>query len=232
MGKEEQLQIIAIIPARGGSKGIPKKNITLINEKPLIAYTIEQAKATKLINRTIVSTDDSEIKAIGTKYGAEVIDRPTEISGDTANSESAILHTLKTLKKEGYIPDIVVFLQCTSPLRRTNDITYAIQLLIDNNYDSVFSATENYPFIWIKKKEEILPLNQQYAQNRPMRQNREPEYIENGSIYVFKNKTFEQYKNRICGKIGIYPMPYEYSFEIDTNFDLWLCEQIMKRKLT
>jgi len=232
MSDEEELKIIAIIPARGGSKGIPKKNITPINGKPLISYTIEQCKSTNKIDRIIVSTDDKEIKDVSIGYGAEVIERPTEISGDTASSESAITHTLKILKKQGYITDIVVFLQCTSPIRRKDDISNAIKLLINKKYDSVFSATENYPFIWIKKNGEIKPLNEQYAKKRPIRQDREPEYIENGSIYVFRNKIFEKSNNRICGKIGIYPMPYEYSFEIDTDFDLWLCEQIIKRELS
>ena len=137
------------------------------------------------------------------------------------------------MNPEGYNPDIVVFLQCTSPLRGKDDIKNAIKLLIDNDkYNSVLSVTENYPFIWIKKNGEVMPLNQQYSEKRPMRQNREPEYIENGSIYVFRNKVFELSKNRTCGKRGIYIMPYEYSFDIDTKFDLWLCEQILKRKKT
>lgn len=230
MVKENELKIVAIIPARGGSKGIPKKNITPINGKPLIVYTLEHALSTEVIDRIVVSTDDSEIKSLCIDYGVEVIDRPAEISGDNATSESAIQHSLNVLKKKGYIPDIVVFLQCTSPLRKKDDIKNAIKLLIDNKYDSVLSVTENYPFIWIKKNGEITPLNQEYSKKRPMRQNREPEYIENGSIYIFRNKAFEQFKNRTCGKKGIYIMPYESSFEIDTNFDLWLCKQILKRK--
>jgi CMP-N,N'-diacetyllegionaminic acid synthase len=230
MSTREPGKIVAIIPARGGSKGIPKKNIIPLQGKPLIAYTIDQAQATKHIDKVVVSTDDQEISAISSAYGAEVIHRPANLSGDMATSESALVHALKILKENKYNPEIVVFLQCTSPLRRNNDIEHAIQLLIDNNYDSVFSVTENYPFIWLKKNKHVVPLNRQYHMKRPMRQHRIPEYIENGSIYVFKTSTFLKTKNRTCGRKGIYIMPREYSFEIDSDFDLWLCEQILKRK--
>jgi len=108
--------ILALIPARGGSKGIPHKNIRLLNGKPLIAYTIEQAQQTPAITRVVVSTDDAEIAGVAQKYGAEVVWRPAGLSGDTATSESALLHALDHLRDtEGYEPDLVVFLQATSP---------------------------------------------------------------------------------------------------------------------
>ena len=223
-------KIVAIIPARGGSKGIPKKNIVPLHTKPLIAYTIQQAKDTPLIDKIVVSTDDDDIKKISTTYGADVIDRPPTIAGDHSSSEAAIEHALAELKKQHYDPDIIVFLQCTSPLRGNDDIQQAIQHLLDHNYDSVFSVTENYPFIWIDNNGEIEPLNKQYYEQRPMRQQRRPEYIENGSIYVFTKDSFEKTKNRTSGKKGIYIMPYEHSFEVDSPFDLWLCEHIIKRE--
>ena len=231
MSSKKKDNIVAIIPARGGSKGIPKKNITPLNGKPLISYTIQQALKTPEINKIIVSTDDPEIKKVSKKYKAQVIDRPTNIAGDTATSESAIEHVLTELQKQKYTPDIIVFLQCTSPIRKNDDISNAINLLKDKNYDSVFSATENYPFIWLDKNGNLEPLNKTYQQKRPMRQDRYPEYIENGSIYVFTKESFDKTKNRTSGKKGIYIMPYEHSFEVDSLFVLWLCEQIIRRNL-
>ena len=124
------MNILAIIPARGGSKGIPRKNLQPLAGKPLLAYTIEHARATPAVTRVVVSTDDVEIASVAQQYGAEVIWRPAEISGDTATSEAALLHALDHLRdNEGYEPDLVVFLQATSPLRRSDDIQRAVETL-------------------------------------------------------------------------------------------------------
>jgi len=220
------MKIISIIPARGGSKGIPKKNIKKLGDKPLIAHTIQHSLNSKLIDRTIVSTEDIEIMEIARDYKAEIIERPNELAGDTVSSELVIEHAINVIKKEGFNFDIVVLLQCTSPLRRKNDIDDALKLLLENNYDSVFSVVKNRNFIWKKNNDNITPFFD--YKNRPRRQDRDLEYAENGSIFIFKTKTFEKEKNRICGKRGIYIMPYESSLEIDTPFDFWLCEQWLK----
>ena len=113
------MKIISIIPARGGSKSIPKKNLVSFLGNPLISKSIQQSKKSKLINRTFVSTDDEDIKLISKEYGAEVITRPNEISDDNATTESAILHAIEFLNKtENFTPDIIVLLQATSPLRK------------------------------------------------------------------------------------------------------------------
>ena len=126
------MKIITIIPARGGSKSIPKKNLVSFLGEPLIAKSIQQSLNAKSINRTIVSTDDFEISQIAEKYGAEIIKRPDSISGDVATSESALKHVLDTLEKtEIYVPDLVVLLQATSPLRKDNDIDNAVDKFID-----------------------------------------------------------------------------------------------------
>ena len=138
-------KIIAIIPARGGSKGIEKKNIRMFAGKPLIAHTIEQALSSNLIQRTFVSTDDAGITAVSQAHGAEVIRRPAEISGDATSSEIALLHALDYLENsERLAPDYVVFLQCTSPLRKPHDIDSAVQQLIEENADSLLSVTKNH----------------------------------------------------------------------------------------
>jgi len=141
--------IIAIIPARGGSKGIPNKNIINIAGKPLTAWTIEQSINTKIINKTYVSTNDNQIADVSKQYGAEIIWRPEEICGDTATSESAILHALDYLKKEQNVePDYIVFLQATSPLRKKDDIDKAIKKIIDDKADSLISGSKFEDFLF------------------------------------------------------------------------------------
>jgi N-acylneuraminate cytidylyltransferase len=126
------MKYLAIIPARGGSKGIPRKNIRPLAGKPLLAYNIEAARNSRYIQRVVVSTDDPEIARVAQQYGAEVVWRPAEISGDTASSESALLHTLATLREqESYAPDVLVFLQCTSPLTLAEDIDGVITALLE-----------------------------------------------------------------------------------------------------
>jgi CMP-N,N'-diacetyllegionaminic acid synthase len=224
-------KILAIIPARGGSKGIPHKNLRKIyNGIQLVVYTALQAKESRLVDRTVVSTDDEKIIRTCEHNNIETIQRPGSISTDTDSSESAVIHSLEILEKDGYIPDIVVFLQCTSPVRNADDITNAIKMLIDNGYDSVFSVGVNDRFIWKEKNGEIIPLIEEYYKDRPRRQDRVPEYFENGSIYVFRRKGFEKTHNRIFGKKGIYVMAKERSFEIDDFFDLWLCRMILKKR--
>lgn len=225
----QKLKVVSIIPARGGSKGIPRKNIKLLAGKPLIAYTIEQSVNSKLVSRTIVSTDDDEIAAVSKKYGAEVIKRPAELATDKAASEPTILHVLDTLKeKEGYVPDLVVFLQCTSPLRKKDDIDKAIKKLADEKADSLLSVCQSHAFLWKfdNKKGTAVSVNYDYK-NRPRRQDREPEYKENGSIYVTKTELWRKNKNRLGGKIALHVMDVDDSWEIDDAFDFWLIEQII-----
>ena len=136
------MKILAIIPARGGSKGIPKKNLIDLGGKPLIAWTIDQSINTRSIYKTYVSTDDPEIAEISKKYGAEIIWRPQILCGDTSTSESAILHALDYLKYQQELEsDYVVFLQATSPLRKKDDIEKAIIKIIDDKADSLISGS-------------------------------------------------------------------------------------------
>lgn len=178
MGK----QIIAVIPARGGSKRVPRKNLLPLKGKPLIAHTIEHAKHSRLVNRIIVSTDDNEISDVAIHYGAEVIKRPPELSGDTASSEVALLHVVDWLaEKEKYEPDILVFLQCTSPIRNESDIDNAITVLLENNADSLFSACRFNKYIWRVSNGEVSPINYDYR-HRWREQDFPHQVLENGLI--------------------------------------------------
>ncbi len=228
----KQISVLAVIPARGGSKGIPGKNIRYIAGKPLIAHTIEQAKNAKHVGRVIVSTDSIEIASVSQKYGAEVIKRPAEISGDNSPSEAALLHVLDELKNNAeYEPELVVFLQPTSPCRRPEDIDNAILTLIDNNADSCLSAApEHFTGRWRIGPDSIAkPVNFK-LDNRPMRQDYHIEYLENGNIYVFKPWVLRKYKTRLGGKIVIYPMGRLESLQIDSPEDLELLEEVIRMR--
>lgn len=221
---------MAIIPARGGSKGISRKNIKPLAGKPLIAHTVEHARSAKSISRVFVSTEDAEIASVSEAYGAEVVHRPLELASDTATSESALLHALNHIENgQGLGPDIIVFLQCTSPIRRPDDIDNAVEILINEEADSLLSVCRSHRFIWRNQENELQSLNYDYR-NRRMRQDLAPEYAENGSFYIFRPWVLKELGNRLGGKIAFHEMNLWSSFEIDSLEDFELCEWIILRE--
>ena len=226
-----KMNILAIIPARGGSKGLPRKNVRLLNGKPLLAYSIEQAHAAAPVTRTVVSTDDDEIAGVAREYGAEVIKRPPELATDTASSEAALQHVLDYLREtEGYEPDLVVFLQATSPVRTPGDIERAIGLLQDEDADSLVSVTPWHGLNWTRENGEAKSVTFDYRR-RPRRQELPPAFRENGSIFVFKPWVIRKLGNRLGGKIALFEMGPWSRFEADTPEDFALCEWILKNKV-
>jgi len=221
------MKIIAFIPARGGSKGLPQKNIRLFAGKPLIAWSIEQALSSEYIDRVIVSTDSKEIAEIARKYGAETpFLRPASISGDKATTESAMLHCCDYLEQKNELPEIIILLQATSPLRTMNQIDNAILAFKENKYDSLLTVAETHRFTW---KNPVNPTASYDYTNRQRRQDiEEKEYLETGSFYITKTHLLRQYKNRLNGKIGMFVVPEEESFEIDSLLDFKICEEIYK----
>jgi N-acylneuraminate cytidylyltransferase len=225
------MNIIAIIPARGGSKRIPHKNLFPLAGKPLIVHSIEQAKQSKLVNRVIVSTDDDEIANVSRQYGAEVILRPEELSTDTASSESVLIHVLEYLEKnESFYPDILVFIQCTSPLRRMSDIDNAIGAFLEQKADSLFTGYVFNKFIWDLSNGKLFSLNFDCKKPRWREQDFPLQLQENGSIYVIKPWVLKELKNRFGGKIAFFEMDYLDSFQIDSYEDIELLECIMRLK--
>lgn len=208
------MRTIAIIPARGGSKGIHRKNIKMLFGKPLIAHTIEQAMHSKLINKVLVSTEDTEIKIIAQEYLADVIDRPKELATDESSTESVIKHVLENT---GNSPRVVL-LQCTCPIRTNDDIDNAIKLMQYGNYDSVLSVTPSKSILWKEVGKYGYPITYTSG-NRPIRRQDMNYYVENGSIYVFKRDIFMKEQCRMFGKKGLYIMPKERSVDIDTEED-------------
>jgi len=230
----DSCKILAIIPARGGSKGIPRKNLFPLLGKPLIQYTIEQALYSNLVNRVVVSTDDERVEMVARQLNAEVIKRPPELASDTASTESALIHALDYLdEKEHYVPDYVVLLQCTSPIREKQDIDNAINRIFQTNADSLLSVVPCYRFLWKENQNDgtAASINYDYSR-RPRRQDMENQLMENGSIYVTKNWVLRKLKNRLGGKIVTYKMDFWSSFEIDNINDLYLCEWVIQRMMT
>jgi CMP-N-acetylneuraminic acid synthetase len=219
----------AIIPARGGSKGIPRKNVRILAGKPLIAHTIERALQARLVDRVLISTDDDEIAAISEQYGAEVIWRPGDISGDTASSESALLHAIEYLQEtEGYRPALVVFMQCTSPLTLPEDIDGTVRTLMEENADSALAVTPFHFFLWRRDKGgDAVGINHD-KQVRPLRQEREPQFLETGAVYVMRTQGFKSAKHRFFGKTAMYVMPPERCLEVDEPVDFRIAEALMR----
>lgn len=214
----------AIIPARGKSKGILRKNVRLLAGKPLVAHTIDTAKACSLIDRVAVTTDDPEIAAIAQKYGAHVVWRPDAISTDTASSEAARLHALDELAAQGYNPDLTVFLQCTAPLLSAADISGVMNTLLEQQADSALSAVPFHYFIWNRSKSGMATGINHDPRVRPMRQEREPQYLETGAIYVMRTAGFREAKHRFFGKTVLHLLPPERALEIDEPLDFEIAE--------
>jgi len=221
-------QILAIIPARGGSKGIPRKNLKSLAGKPLIAHAIAAALQAKLVDRVVVSTDDDEIAAVSVEYGAEVVRRPDAISGDSAGSELALIHVLDHLRqKENYKPWLIVFVQCTSPLTLPEDIDAVIQGLEAKNADSALSVTDFHYFLWGKDKSgNAVGINHD-KQIRLLRQDRNDQYIETGAVYAMKAEQFLEKKHRFFGKTAMAIMPRARCLEIDEPIDLLIAETLL-----
>jgi N-acylneuraminate cytidylyltransferase len=224
-------ECLAIIPARGGSKGIPRKNVTPLAGRPLIAWTIDAARNAKRVRRVVVSTDDADIAEISRRFGAEVIQRPPEISGDTASSESALLHAVDELERvESYRPKLLTFLQCTSPLTLADDIDGTIAALEEANADSALTVAPFHHFLWrTDEQEDAVGINHDKS-FRPRRQDRIPEYLETGAVYAMKTAGFRAARHRFFGKTATYIVPPGRAIEIDEPGDLVIAERFLRMR--
>lgn len=217
-----------IIPARAGSKGIIGKNIIEICGKPLIAWSIEQALRSDRVSNVYVSTDGEDIASVSRDYGARIIWRPEKLATDTAGSEEAIIHGIHEIEKEEDFENLI-FLQATSPIRRKKDIDNAVERFENGGYDSLFSmAVMDDYCLWRMCDGKLKSLSYDFK-NRGRRQEREPLYLENGSIYVFKKELILTDNNRLGGRIGMYEMPIECSYEIDTIREIDICSYYIER---
>lgn len=226
-------KILSIIPARGGSKGVPRKNIRYLAGKPLIAYSIEAALKSRYIDRTVVSTEDNEIAEIAKKYGAEVIERPVNLAKDETPTIDFVIHILEILEESSYVPDIVVLLQPTSPLRTSYDIDKAIELFVNSDCDSLVSVCElEHPPYWSLKVENgyLKPVfGEEYLKKR--RQELQITYMPNGAIFISTPENLYKYRTFYTPKTINYIMPQERSIDIDEEFDFLLAEFLIKNNI-
>jgi len=224
-------KIAAIIPARGGSKRLPGKNIKDLAGKPMIAYSIEAAKSCSFIDRVIVTTDSDKIAAVAKEYSAEVIMRPEKLASDTAKTNDAINHVLQTLKQDfNYSPDHIVILQPTSPLRTLTDLTEAIELYQSKKPTTLVSVCEfEHPVEWAMTLSENQRVNFSNDESLTKRtQDQNVFYRPNGAIYIIATNTFNQDPKFYTKDTIGYVMPKERSVDIDDMFDFLMAETMQK----
>jgi len=227
-------RFLALIPARGGSKGLKDKNIRQLNNKPLLAYTIEAAKESRIFDRIIVSTDSEKIAAVALKYGAEVpFMRPKELATDTASSMDVLIYTIELLQESNDKYDYVALLQPTSPLRTSQDIVGAVNLLIEKNANSVVSVckVEHSP-LWSNTLPEDLSLKDFIRPEiRNLRRQDLPIFYRlNGAIYIVKVSYILESKDFFGQESYAYIMPVNRSVDIDTELDLVLAEVLLQHE--
>ena len=226
------MKIISIIPARGGSKRIFRKNLKKLDAKPLITYTINEALKLKKINEVIVSTDDNEIAKISKELGANVILRPKELAEDDSPVIKAVIHVMEQLKEKYDQSTLIILLQPTSPLRTKDDIEKCIDLFFNNECESVLSICElSHPPEWnLKIKRGFLKPLHGYINFEKRTQDCEKVFIANGAIFIATLETLQRYNSFLTKKTIPYVMPIERSIDIDNEIDFILAELLMKNK--
>lgn len=228
-----QKNVLAIVPARGGSKGIPGKNIRSFVGKPLIVHSIEVALRCPSVTRTVVSTDDAAIAQVARANGAQVIDRPYELANDTAVIIKAIKHAVLTVEEEGQPVDIVVVLEPTSPMRKAKDIERCIQVITDDVADSAAAFTDSHVSpnrLWRVTDDVVEPYIKGAVPFLPRQQ--QPKAFElTGQIYVLSRKILfekEDSTSLVLGRVFPLVTPQESTVDIDTELDFVMAEKIME----
>jgi len=231
--KLSSLKVLSIIPARGGSKGVPRKNIKDLNGKPLIAYSIESSLESSFIDITVVTSEDEEIIQVSKKLGADVIYRPKELASDAASTMPVVKHALDKLLSRGKSFDIVIVLQPTSPLRDSDTIDKAFKLFTEQDADALISVTELDIEVFksfVINKDGYLSgaINSKYPFTR--RQDLPKAYLANGAIYMIKTKVFNENKTLITDKTVPFIMKKENSVNIDTQEDFNRASELLRVK--
>lgn len=232
---------VAIIPARGGSKGLPGKNVMRVGGVPLVARAVGAARAARSVGLVVVTTDDDEIARAAHDAGAVVVHRPVELAGDTASSESALLHALDELAEGGGCDgvdgcdgtdghpeaSVVLFIQATSPFISPTDLDAAVAQIASGERDSVFSAVESHAFLWADAPRGGGAAGVNHDPDfRPRRQDRAPEYRETGAFYAMRTDGFRAARHRFFGRIGVRLVAELHAVEIDTAADLVVAQAL------
>lgn len=214
--------IACVIPARGGSKGIPGKNLVPVAGKPLIEWSIRQAQHAELVDEVCVATDDEIISRTAISCNARVYRRSKASATDDAPSELSLVEVVQSWYP---LAEAIVFLQATSPSRAAGDIDGAVRLLRAGEYDSVFSVRRIIGYTWRQRNGNLVA---EYRQRLPRQQLKEVHYEENGSIYVFRPQLLLRTNNRIGGKVAVYEMHSLDSYQIDEPEDVTLLDDLMR----
>lgn len=224
------MNILCVIPVRGGSKGIPRKNLRDVGGKPLVVWTIEQALAANCELDVVVSTDDVEIADIARAAGADVpFIRPAELARDETATEPVVRHAIDFRTSQGRRPDAVMLLQATSPIRFRGTLDRAVDQFRVSGVDSLVGVVPQTPFLWTMGEP---PAADYTVGSRPRRQDlRESDfrYRETGSLYVTRTDIYEQHDNRLGGRIGLFVMAEGEGVDVDTELDLSVAQQQMIR---
>jgi YrbI family 3-deoxy-D-manno-octulosonate 8-phosphate phosphatase len=212
------VRVLAVVPARGGSAGVPLKNLEKVGGTPLVARAVGACLRAELVDEVAVSTDHEGIAGVAREAGARIVDRPADLSGATASSESAVTHALDQLAEDPSTedPEVVVLVQCTSAFIDPRDLDAAIAKVLDGEADVVFSGMETYEFVWTGAGAGI---NHDPA-TRPRRQDREPHFRETGAFYVMRTAGLREHGHRFFGTVAVQPVPARHAVEVDTRDDL------------
>jgi len=238
MTAEKQVSVLAVIPARGGSKGLPRKNVLPLAGKPLIAHTLSAAQGAKLLDRTVISTDDDEIAEVCREYGGETpFKRPQELAKDDTLIYPVLTHAVKWLQEhEGYVPDYVMLLQPTSPLRTSQDIDDAISKALDKDADGIVGLchADSHPYMVMRLDDDgaisqFMKLDAPLAERYSRRQDLPDAYCINGAIYLARRQFLISKETFYSDRTFAHIMPPERSVDIDSELDLRLAELILNR---
>ncbi len=221
-------KILAVVPARGGSRGIPHKNIVKVKGKELITYTLDAARASKYIDKIIVSTDDSSIGEVALREGAEVLNRPKELAQDTSRTIDVLLHVVEKMDE---CFDYLVLLQPTQPLRTALHIDEALELMIDNQYPSLLSISpaRNHPLLLRRMDPEGKLTSMLPCQSTVRRQDFPDYYVVNGAIYINRIRDLTA-ETSLNDNLYGYEMPSEFDLDIDEQRDLLVLEALLENK--
>lgn len=228
-----RFKVVAVIPARGGSKGLPGKNIVDLCGKPLVAYTIEAALRSRYIDRVLVTTDDRRIAEVSKRFGAEVpFMRPKYLAKDTTHTPPVIEHAIRFIERDDYRADFIVTLQPTSPLRSVAHIDGAVKLLYNSRFGSVMSVKDaEYPPYWVvkvKRKRAYPFVDGDTDYFRKERQQLPKTYQPNGAVYVTRRNTLLEEGLIISKNCGVIAMDKTSSLDVDTHEDLKRIRKVMK----
>lgn len=219
-------RVVAVVPARAGSKGIPGKNLRTVGGRSLVARAVHAATSARTVDLVVVSTDGDAIAAEAVAAGAVVVRRPPALAGDEASSESALLHALDELAEQGVEPEVLLFLQATSPFTTAEELDAAATRVLEGGADSVLAAAPSHAFLWRTAADGTAVAVNHDAATRPRRQDREPEFRETGAFYAVRVAGFRRHRHRFHGRVELALVPARTAIDIDDPDDLQLADAL------